>query len=452
MLVHTLLHSQHQRSCSRGKQLVSYIMDAIPTSSKFRIQHSRALKFLKRSDFLEITDVHHHQKEALLAIKKQFDDIDQPNIALVVLPTGCGKTGVAVLAPFVLDSHRVLVLTPSRAISEQIFKAFGGRQDSQDMFLVRRRFIRAEQANDVRPSCTLITSTDQIKNSLHNELLIITAHQVSGQSQVKIQDISPENYDLVIVDEAHHYPAHTWMTIVNHFCKSKRLFLTATPHHRSTGYILQDIEPHLVGLSFNQIIPKIEICYNLSLEKAEDDGIIRRKKFEEIGTKGDDLSTAMQMVSNTIIQFLQEHDTKDPEIQHQAMVLTQTRKEGLINPAEDFCKQYNGVAPPGYHCEMYVAKSKPDVLDRFTNGDTRTLVVVERLREGYDNNRVSVVAIVRNVQPNSIVLFSQFVGRAIRKAHPNDSVTAAIIAHKLHKQKKNYDQFDQVVDKDVIVD
>ena len=133
------------------------------------------------------------------------------------------------------------------------------------------------------------------------------------------------------------------------------------------------------------------------------------------------------------------------------MVLTQS-VEGGINSAEDFFHEYNEVAPPGYNCEMYVAGSPTCVLTRFQDGTTRTLVVVNKLREGYDNINVSVVAIVRNVSLKSRVLFAQFVGRAIRKAHPNDPVTAAIIAHKRHKQKNNYDQFDKVVDEKVTVD
>ena len=161
---------------------------------------------------------------------------------------------------------------------------------------MQRKIITKDRTDNVRPTCTLITNTGQIKNSLHNELLIVTAHQVAGNSRVKIQDISPENYDLVIIDEAHHYPAPTWRTIVNHFSSSKRLFLTATPYHRSTqGYILKDIEAHLAGLEGNMPV-SIDKYYNLSLRQAIDDGVIREKEFHEVGTSeyADEL-TAMQV-------------------------------------------------------------------------------------------------------------------------------------------------------------
>ena len=273
-------------------------VNPIPKDSTFRIQHKLLLQLIQSNDASKCTDIHPHQQEALLAVKKQLDDIDQPNIALVVLPTGCGKTGVAVLTPFVLDSHRVLVLTPSNAISEQIFKAFSGK-DPADMFLVQRKIIPKGTADHVRPSCILITKTDQIENSLHNDVLIVTAHQVAGNSRVKIEDIDPENYDLVIVDEAHHYPASTWKTIINHFSRSKRLFLTATPQHSRTGYILNDIDADLVGL-VGTIPIRINVCYRLSLQKAISSGVIRKNDFFEVGISAEENELSAMQVGEKI--------------------------------------------------------------------------------------------------------------------------------------------------------
>lgn len=48
-------------------------------------------------------------------------------------------------------------------------------------------------------------------------------------------------------------------------------------------------------------------------------------------------------------------------------------------------------------------------------------------------------AIARNVQ--SHVLFTQFVGRAVCKVHPNEAIDALLISHAKYKQRKNYDEF-----------
>ena len=62
------------------------------------------------------------------------------------------------------------------------------------------------------------------------------------------------------------------------------------------------------------------------------------------------------------------------------------------------------------------------------------------------------VAIARNVAPQSKVLFAQFVGRAVRKTSKNDPITATIISHLVFNQRVNFSQFDQVTEEDNIDD
>ena len=122
---------------------------------------------------------------------------------------------------------------------------------------------------------------------------------------------------------------------------------------------------------------------------------------------------------------------------HQAMVLAQTIND--LNSAEGFKAEYVGI---------YVGGSDERILTDFNEGRLCTLVVVGRLLEGYDNKKISVVGIVRNVSPKSKVLFAQFVGRAVRKAHADDHVTTMVVSHPTFNQKRNYEQFDKVTDED----
>ncbi len=68
--------------------------------------------------------IYEHQKDALVAIKEYFQQDVQRKIAIVVLPTGSGKSGIASLAPYILYSRRVLIITPSIEITKQLFKDF----------------------------------------------------------------------------------------------------------------------------------------------------------------------------------------------------------------------------------------------------------------------------------------------------------------------------------------
>ena len=123
---------------------------------------------------------------------------------------------------------------------------------------------------------------------------------------------------------------------------------------------------------------------------------------------------------------------------HQAMVITQTTE--TRNDADTFQTVYAQEFGGG-KCRKYVAGTSHDVLKRFDGGEFRTLVVVDKLREGYDNNYVSVVAIVRNIAQDSHVLFAQLIGRAVRKLTADDPVNVVVISHRRFKQKRNYENF-----------
>lgn len=185
-----------------------------------------------------------------------------------------------------------------------------------------------------------------------------------------------------------------------------------------------------------------------------------------------------------IEQELDEHDAQHPTVIHQAMILTQTKT--TRNAALDIADVYERLFPD--HCKVYVSPdvttleptpsvfalgaapaavivATPDAEESseptrseappstilpppslrvtttndFVKGKFRTLVVVGRLIEGFDHAPVSVVCIARNVGLESRVLFSQFVGRAVRKAPGEDPpLKAKLITHYKYNQKDNF--------------
>lgn len=193
-------------------------------SSKFTEQYKSVLDYIRKLEIYldqeagNTSDetLYWHQVKAVLSLHKYFSSdigstVNSQNsrVALVVLPTGCGKTGVAVLASYVLSASRVLVITPSVIISKQIDDAF-------KEFLVKRKIIRAQDLQYYAPHTLLVLNSEQLLNDLavHQVDLIITnAHKVSDNNnprrRVRLEDIPFDLFDLVIVDEAHHYPAKT---------------------------------------------------------------------------------------------------------------------------------------------------------------------------------------------------------------------------------------------------
>ena len=130
---------------------------------------------------------------------------------------------------------------------------------------------------------------------------------------------------------------------------------------------------------------------------------------------------------------LYSHDQQDPK-QHQGVLAKN------VDEAKRIAELWN-TFPISGTCATYVTNSPRASLDKFERGSIRVLVVIYRLTEGFDRKNVSVVAILRTVQPNSRVYFSQFVGRAVRKLDDNDSVQATVISHEVHEQGPNYHMF-----------
>ena len=240
----------------------------IPPQTVFNTTNANIVRFLEEeyqrleSGEATLSNLYRHQIEAVLRVRKylHFDLVvnsSGSNIALVVLPTGCGKTGVAVLASYVLNASRVLVITPSVIISKQIDAAY-------DHFMYNCGvFTEAHNPRNVVPSKCVITNSRDIPGAMGSSVMIVNAHKIGGQSRVKIEDIPNDWYDLVIVDKAHHYPAPTWKLLVDHFYNSQRLFLTATPEHKGNP------------------IPSVQPCFELCQNDAIASRIIWKVEFYE---------------------------------------------------------------------------------------------------------------------------------------------------------------------------
>ena len=106
---------------------------------------------------------------------------------------------------------------------------------------------------------------------LAENLVIVNAQKFGTNSNVDWDKLNRRSFNLLIVDEAHHFPAPTWNTIVAHF-NCKTIFLTATPVRKG--------KPILNEQNGN-------ICFDITLNELMNNGIIRKTVFQEIGTDQD---------------------------------------------------------------------------------------------------------------------------------------------------------------------
>lgn len=152
-------------------------MNAAPSypQSVFNTNHHVISSFLDNPALAGAPNhkVFKHQLEAAINIRDWFRNAELPKTALVVLPTGTGKSGIAVLAPYATNSTRVLVLTPSVVITKQIADTFGNFLVSRGVFLTRDR-------SKFTPSTAAVTRTVQLRQALaaNVNVIIVNAHKI----------------------------------------------------------------------------------------------------------------------------------------------------------------------------------------------------------------------------------------------------------------------------------
>lgn len=399
--------------------------------------------------------IYEHQAEAVGAIwkdllEKKIDlqtTDEYGHVSLAVLPTGTGKTGIGVLAAYVCKAKKVLVVTPSEAISKQQFAQFKPVEGALTRpFIEERGIFTSANEKDWVPLTECVLHTKDLEKVVDRiELVITNAHKFSsdGKKGVDITKFPCDNFSLIIVDEAHHFPAKTWRNIVDHFCGCQILFLTATPYNR--GKYILNFPP----------------CYVYEHQKAVEDGIIRETDFIEAngsmefeqkdGCYYSESDCIIMSVLDEVKTTLNKHDTLDQRHVHKAMVLARNKDNARriaqlwnshydINYKSD--EHYDTHQEKTWECITYIQSDKKRRVEDFKNNNAvKVMVVIFRLTEGFDCKQVSVTAILRNVNKKSRVYFAQFVGRGIRKLHRKDPVKATVISHVSYSQQPNYEAF-----------
>eukprot|EP00761_Pharyngomonas_kirbyi_P009467 gb/GECH01009483.1/.p1 GENE.gb/GECH01009483.1/~~gb/GECH01009483.1/.p1 ORF type:complete len:517 (+),score=29.85 gb/GECH01009483.1/:1-1551(+) len=364
-----------------------------------------------------------YQREAIQEVLKKKHD--KQNAKLVVLPTGTGKTGVAVTLPYLLSSAHVLVITPNIAISNQIEVAFCGKGENELPFLVRANVISPNDFHMFEPTVrTLANRADPATPGTHD--LVIANIQKLSEENFKYHNIDSKTYDFIVVDEAHHYPAPTWKSVINYFTGLK-LFLTATPFHDKR---------HIVQKCSN-----VGLTYYFSRMEAIRQGVIRDIKFVETGVWADSSYDSQHATALERIYWqIRKHDEEDPKTTHKCLIIA-----GTTDVARQIADQFNSLTNGTIEAKTYVGSTNEAIKHRFINPDEkqlRVLCLCNKLREGFDMDSVSVLGICRNIARGSHVLFEQFLGRALRRAQgePQDLSAVVVSPHK-YRQKLNFNEY-----------
>jgi superfamily II DNA or RNA helicase len=325
------------------------------------------------------------QLGAIHASAAHFSNRVDPGI--VTMPTGSGKTAVLIAAAFVLRARRVLIIAPGRLVREQIAEevatlatlraagAIGNEVPRPRVFSVKKRVTTAEAWESMRDF----------------DFVVGTVQSISPE-YADIPDPAADLFDLVLVDEAHHSPARTWQSVLEHFGAAKRLLFSATPFRQDQREI------------------KGRFIFNYDLRKAFEDGVFGEIRYQPVAP------IAGQSPDSAIAIAAQRQFVADQEAghQHRLMVRTDSRKRAaeLFRIYEQHTNLRLKIVT-GDKSLTYVKK----VIEQLMNGELDGIVCVNMLGEGFNFPSLKIAAIHSPHRSLSVTL--QFIGRFARTAGEN---------------------------------
>ncbi|GAA1560474.1 DEAD/DEAH box helicase family protein [Kribbella lupini] len=313
--------------------------------------------------------------------------------ALVSLPTGTGKTAVAVAAPHLLTAARVLVVVPSRDLRKQTVEAF----KSQDVL----RHVGALCGAGNPSVLELIGVTSDWQQVRDADVVVALPNAISPAYYTDGEPPPRGLFDLVIVDEAHHSPAPTWRAILEHFGDADALLLTATPRRRDRQRLPgTELYHYPVSLALSNGFYKPVHPTILDLPPAPTQGSTDR------------------MIAVEAIRIANEPDHATSSV----MIRARTRKRAAA--LADLYRSL-GMEVETLHGGMDDGQREA-LVGRIRSGECRAVAVVDMLGEGFDLPRLRIAAY--HDKHRSLVATTQFLGRLARVdvAYPQASVLVTV--------------------------
>lgn len=335
--------------------------------------------------------------------------------AIVQLPVGCGKSGLAAIAPFGIAHGRVLVVAPNLTIKEGLFESLDVTNRQKCFW--RKRSVLSDEAMIGGPFATTL-DTGNISVCEKSHFVVSNVHQFATNPDKWLHKFPKDFFDLIIVDEAHHSPASSWQKVLDHFEKAKVMNMTATPFRSDA----QEIEGELVyrypfkKATFKGYIKRVTAFYVAPTEleftaKGETkvyslDDVLKMKEKDWF-SRGIALSDPcnQSIVDNSLekLELLRETGTA-----HQLIAVACS-----VDHARKITAMYEA---RGFKADLIFGQmdedKKVNIKRRLTSGELDCIVQVQMLGEGFDHPKLSVAAIFRPFR--TLAPYIQFVGRILR--------------------------------------
>lgn len=323
------------------------------------------------------------QLGALHAIGAHWSLLSTP--ATVVMPTGTGKTEtmLATLAAYVRNGP-LLVAVPSRVLRDQTankFLDFG--------WLPKLDVLPKDVAMPVVGVLSERPKTEaDLEFFSQCNVVVATMQSLTGGTATQFAQRIADRTGTLIIDEAHHIPAVTWSGFRDAFRDRRVLQFTATPFREDTRIV------------------EGEVVYNYPLKRAQADKYFKPITFVAIHEM--DQSEADTAIAEAALKALREDLSND--LSHVMMARCDN-----INRANQVSQIYERLAPDLKPMVVHSKLTDTDArIGRLRSGDSRIVVCVDMLGEGFDLPQLKIAAM--HDHHKSLAILLQFTGRFTRSS------------------------------------
>jgi ATP-dependent helicase IRC3 len=328
-----------------------------------------------------------YQKEALVRVKEAYKQGKRR--VLVSLPTGTGKTVVFAHFPDVFKMKRRLLILAHR---EELL-------------------VQAEQKfRSVNPALRVGLERAEDRVSSDEQVVIASVPTLSRSDGARLSRFNPDDFSIIVVDEAHHAVADSYRRIFSHF----GLFSPETPRYL-VGFTATPRRGDKQGLG--EVFQ--EVCFARDLRQMIAENYLCPIRGWRVDTTlsldgirishGDFVESQLARVVNTPF--------RNRLVMTSYIRLSNRRRAILfcvdVQHARDVCTTFveAGIRAAAVWGEM-PRDERRKTLSQFSEGEIDVLTNCNLLTEGFDEPRIDCVIMARPTK--SKLLYAQMVGRGMR--------------------------------------
>lgn len=249
------------------------------------------------------------------------------------------------------------------------------------------------------------------------------------------ETMSPDYYDMIIVDETHHAASQSYEEAFSYFNPKILLGLTATPERMDGKSILPYFDNHISAeIRLPDAIERRLLC-PFHYFGTDDPIDLSKVKWQsgnydvkELEFKYASNTVSAKRRADAVLRALQEYIADFRDLKCLGFCISKLHAQYMA----DYMNQH------GIHAQNLDADTPPDVRqtakEKLENGEIQILFVVDLFNEGVDIPSINTVMFLRPT--NSLTIFLQQLGRGLRLSEGKDCLT---VLDFIAQSNRNYD-------------